>query len=146
MAETLFPVFDVPEIKISNPAAEKKYLPSVYFDYDTGDFRSDAAHRMVVSSGREAYCQWCLAAVHTERGSCLAYGQNFGVEMQAALKQPTDALIESEVERTIREALEVNPRTEYVQGFIFARDSDRLSVSFTVKGYEWDEEVLTTAL
>ena len=41
MAETLFPVFPVPEINVLTAAKERKYRRSVYFDYETGDFLRD---------------------------------------------------------------------------------------------------------
>ena len=38
MAENqLFPVFDLPEIP-DNPEYDERYYPSVYFDFETGDF------------------------------------------------------------------------------------------------------------
>ena len=55
MAENqLFPVFDLPEIP-DNPEYDERYYPSVYFDFETGDFLRDGAGRMITSAGREAY-------------------------------------------------------------------------------------------
>lgn len=72
MAENqLFPVFDLPEIP-DNPEYDERYYPSVYFDFETGDFLRDGAGRMITSAGREAYMQWCLKVASTERLSCLA--------------------------------------------------------------------------
>lgn len=70
MAENqLFPVFDLPEIP-DNPEYDERYYPSVYFDFETGDFLRDGAGRMIASAGREAYMQWCLKVASTERLSC----------------------------------------------------------------------------
>lgn len=76
MAENqLFPVFDLPEIP-DNPEYDERYYPSVYFDFETGDFLRDGAGRMITSAGREAYMQWCLKVASTERLSCLAYSDD----------------------------------------------------------------------
>ena len=54
MAEKqLFPVFDLPEIP-DNPEYDERYFPSVYFDFEMGDFLRDGAGRMIASGGREA--------------------------------------------------------------------------------------------
>ena len=45
---------------------------------------------------------------------------------------------ESAIERTIRETLMTNPRTEYVRGFSFSWEKDSVRVSFTVKGIDYD--------
>lgn len=47
---------------------------------------------------------------------------------------------ESEIERTITDALLVHPATEYVRNFIFDYSSGDAVVSFIVKGAQWEEE------
>jgi hypothetical protein len=95
---------------------------------------------MVLCDGHEAYKQWCLKKCVTERHTKLAYSDKVGVEMIAALKEPTSAAVESAIERTITEALMANPATEYVKDFGFTISGDHLYVVFTVKGREWDED------
>ena len=76
MAEKqLYPVFEVPDFvaKKNEENRKQQYKPSVYFDYATGDFRLDGAGRMAGASGREAYMQWCIKTVMTERDAFLAY-------------------------------------------------------------------------
>lgn len=141
MAEkNLFPVFDVPEIQTPTPAEEQKYKPSVYFDYTLGDFKRDGANKIVTAEGKEAWMQWCIKTVLTERLSCLSYSSDIGAELDEALKQSDTDAVNSELERTITEALMVNPKTEYVRGFEFTWDSDGLHCEFTVKGKEWEEQ------
>ncbi len=141
----LFPVFDVPEV-VENDIEKQKYNPSVYFDFEKGDFVRDGAHRMVAADGRTAYMQWCRKMVGTERFTCLAYGTDIGTEMQDAFNKGGHSAVESAVERTITEALMVNPKTEYVRGFEFAWVNAELSVSFIVKGKEFDEQKLRTSM
>lgn len=138
--KNLFPVFDVPEIITPAPAEEQKYKPSVYFDYVLGDFRRDGANKMVVAEGREAYQQWCIKTVLTERLDRMSYSSDIGTELDDALKQADRQAVESAMERTITEALMVNKRTEYVRSFEFTWDSDGLHCDFIVKGKEWEDQ------
>lgn len=137
----LFPVFDVPAAAQKSPARKQKYRPSLKFDFETGDLVRDGAGNLVTVTGREAYAQWCRKMAVTERLACLAYGGEQGAELQAALGQPDRAALESALERTITEALKVNPCTEYVRGFAFgpAPSGAGLMCTFTVKGRDWEE-------
>jgi len=140
MAENqLFPVFDLPEIP-DNPEYDERYYPSVYFDFETGDFLRDGAGRMITSAGREAYMQWCLKVASTERLSCLVYSDDIGTEFDELAEIPDRESRESEIERTITEALLVHPATEYVRDFEFTHEGDETYCSFTVKGYPWEED------
>ena len=139
MAEQqLFPVFDLPEIP-DDPEYDERYRPSVSFDFELGDFVRDGANRIVPSTGREAYMQWCLKVVMTERESCLAYSDDIGTEFEEMDDFPDTESRESEIERTITEALLVHPATEYVRNFEFRHHGDEIFVTFDVKGYPWDE-------
>lgn len=138
--KNLFPVFEVPEIITPAPAEEQKYKPSVYFDYELGDFRRDGANKMVEAEGREAYRQWCIKTVLTERLDRMSYSDDIGTELYDALKQADKQAVESAMERTITESLMINKRTEYVRGFEFTWDSDGLYCEFIVKGKEWEEQ------
>ena len=140
MAENqLFPVFDLPEIP-DNPEYDERYCASVYFDYETGDFLRDGAGRMIPSTGRDAYMQWCQKNAVTERMSCLAYSDNIGTEFDSLSEEPDRESVESEIERTITEALLVHPATEYVRKFEFIHNSDGIYCTFNVKGYPWEED------
>ena len=45
------------------------------------------------------------------------------------------------VERTITDAIMVNPRAENVRDFQFTWEGDQMHVTFKVKGSNWDEEI-----
>lgn len=147
MAETknLFPVFDVPEIETPTQAETRSYKPSVYFDYEKGDFRRDGAGKMTYSTGKETYMQWCIKVVQTERDAFMAYSTDIGTETEAALAESDRAAVESALEKTITEALMVNNHTEYVRGFEFSWEADALHLTFTVKGKEWEEETVSVS-
>lgn len=138
--KTLFPVFDMPDISTPSPAEEQKYKPSVYFDYEIGDFKRSGANKILEADGREAYRQWCIKTVLTERLDRMSYSSDIGAELDDALKQGDRAAVESALERTITEALMVNKRTEYVRTFDFEWKNGALYCDFVVKGKEWEEQ------
>lgn len=146
MAEELFPVFDVPEEDEEDGEYDTSYKRSVRWDPALGDFARDGSNRMVQCSGQEAYMVWCYKTVQTERDSCLAYmeavsGADLGVELEGIMQESDRGTVESMVERTITEALEVNPRTESVGNFVFSWDGDTVHARFEVKGAGWDDTV-----
>ena len=129
----LYPSFDMPQLVDQQPSQpEPAYPESYFFDFEKGDFVRDGAGRIVIADGHRAWVQWCIKAVITERFSYLAYSGNYGAEIDEALKQPTRAAVETEVERTITEALLADPRTYAVRDFSFEWRGDELYVSFTV--------------
>lgn len=146
MSEQLFPVIDVPEFVEDDGLYDNRYHPSVRWDYEKGDFVRDGANKLLEADGREAYMIWCIKAVSTERYTCLAYPEEIGTEMEAAMKEANTEATESAVERTITEALLVNPRTEYVREFDFDTEGDEMRCSFVVKGISYDEFKLSLLL
>lgn len=139
MGNALFPVFEMPELIPESSRYDYTYKRSVAWDPTKGDFVRDGANRLIECSGPKAYMAWCYKAVQTERFHCMAYPSEIGAEMEAALREPDEKAVESALERTITETLKVNPRTEYVRGFTFTWDGDRMRVSFVVKGIETEE-------
>jgi hypothetical protein len=129
----LYPTFEMPElVEQQQTQPEPGYPESYLFDFEKGDFVLDGAGRIVIADGYTAWAQWCVKTVLTERFAYLAYSGNYGVEIDKALKQPTRAVVETEVERTITEALLADPRTYAVRDFSFEWKGDELYVSFTV--------------
>lgn len=148
MADELFPIFDVPEMDAEEEEEEYdvEYKRSIRWNPELGDFVRDSSNRLAESDGYEAYVIWCYKMLQTERDSHLAYiekfsGSDLGVEMEAVAQEDDHETVESMIERTITEALEVNPRTEYVGSFIFSWEGDDLHCQFEVKGIHWDETI-----
>lgn len=144
MSEPLFPVAEVPEFITEDTGYDTQYKRSVRWDPAAGDFVRDGANRMVKCNGREAFAIWCFKTAQTERYRCLAYPDSIGVEMERALDDDDNETIESMVQRTITEALMVNPRTEDVGDFEFSWDGDSMGCRFKVKGVNMDEEIAIT--
>lgn len=139
MAQSLFPVFEVPEIINEEAQYDREYRRSMKWDAEAGDFVLDGANRVVECDGMEAYMIWCFKTVQTERYRCLAYPSYIGTELESAIDDDRE-VVQSMVERTITDALLVNPRTEYVRDFAFEWDADELHVTFTVKGVSMEDE------
>ncbi len=144
MSQPLFPVVQVPEFMSENAGYDTEYRRSARWDPAAGDFVRDGANRMVECDGREAYSIWCFKIAQTERYRCLAYPDSIGVEMERALDNDDEKTVESMVQRTITEALMVNPRTEDVLDFEFSWDGDNMHCRFKVKGAGWDKEITIT--
>lgn len=139
----LFPVVDSPALTQEKTDYDLTYKPSIAWDETKGDFVVDGANRGCRSSGTEAYKTWCKKMALTERYACAAYPNELGAELEAALQEPDHKVVESALERTISEALLVNPKTEYVKGFEFTWNGDSVSCSFFVRGVDGDEFEVT---
>lgn len=144
MSQPLFPVVEVPEFIPEDMEYDMQYKRSVRWDPAAGDFVRDGANRMVECDGREAFAIWCFKMAQTERYRCLAYPDSIGVEMERALDNDEEDTVASMVQRTITEALMVNPRTEDVRDFEFSWDGDTMHCRFQVKGAGWEEEITIT--
>ena len=120
-------------------SSKKNYSPAPKFNFETGDFLFDSAGRIVIADGREAFEAWCLKVCMTERGTRLAYSDNYGVELESATKFNDAGAVQSAVVRTITEAILANPCAEYVKNFSFETSGDELKISFDVKGRDWAE-------
>ena len=138
MAKTLA-VVSVPDFKSESSRYDTKYKRTAKWDPVKGDFERDGANRIVSCTGEEGFMIWCFKVAQTERYSCLAYAKSIGVEMEDALAADNQKVVESMVQRTITDALKVNPRTEYVTKYEFTWDTDSMHCTFTVKGIEWDK-------
>jgi len=141
---TLFPTFDVPDFIEEDDTEAEKYKKSIYWDLNVGDFVRDGANRILQSSGKDAYMQWCYKIACTERYAYLAYPDTIGVEMIDAMDQLTHDAVESCIERTISEALLENPLTEYVNDFSFEWQGDGVICEYAIKGRDWEEFHINT--
>lgn len=146
----LYPMFDVPEDiaeeEIEAPEIDLNPLKTAAFDFNKGETIVDLKGRVVMAENQAAYRQWVIKCVMTERYEYLAYGPDFGVEVKAIMRAnyPRD-IAESELERTIREALMVDPRTVSVDNFVFEWQADSVLVKCEVESI-YDQEEFTFRL
>lgn len=136
MAETLYPVFDIPSTEPENEDAEQIFKPSPLFDYDLGDFVRDGANRIVMVDGRDAYILWVLKVLKTQQGACLSY-MDIGIDHEGALAEASREAVQAAFERSISESLLAHPCTDRVFDFHFEWNSDTLYTAFTVKPKAW---------
>lgn len=129
---SLYPVVDIPDFVEDEDIYDSDYKPSLAWDLEQGDFIRNMSNQIQQSDGVEAYKIWCIKTVHTQRFSCLAYDDDIGTDMDEAVSEEDENAIELAIERTIEEALMVNPRTEAVEDFYFVWETDAIYVSFTV--------------
>lgn len=141
MQGPLFPVVQVPEFMPGNAEYDVEYRRSAKWDAAAGDFVRDGANRMAECDGKEAFAIWCFKIAQTERYRCLAYPDAIGVEMERAMDNDDEKTVESMVQRTITEALRVNPRTEDVFDFEFSWNADTMHCRFKVRGAGLDGEI-----
>lgn len=141
MSQPLFPVVEVPDFISEDSQYDTQYKRSMKWDPELGDFVRDGAHRIKECDGKEAFAIWCFKIAQTERYRCLAYPDSIGTEMERAMDNDDEKTVESMVERTITDAIMVNPRAENVRDFQFTWEGDQMHVTFKVKGSNWDEEI-----
>lgn len=143
----LYPVFEVPTILTRRGAQAKKqpsFKKSYQFDYSTGDFVRGTANRILFADGKEAWKQWCMKTVATQRYACRAYNGDIGIDRDSLYQISRRTELENTLSAEIREALLSDPagRTAFVSGFAFAWKDDQVSVSFNVLGAEGQSETL----
>ena len=141
MAKMLFPVAEVPDFIELKSRYDRRYKRSMKWDSATGDFVRNGANQIVECDGMEAYAIWCFKVAQTERYRCRAYPSCIGVEIEKAMADSDTKTVESMMQRTITDALMVNPRTEYVGDFVFAGKGDDSHCTFIVKGLKWDKKI-----
>ena len=139
MAEVLFPTFEIPSLSKPKQDNDIRYKKSAAWDLKKGDFVRDGAGKIETDSGRDAFMVWCIKTSTTERYTKLAYPSSIGSELESAKKELTREATELALERTITEAICVNPRTEYVRDFEFEWDGDDVKIQFRVKGKNIEE-------
>lgn len=143
----LYPVFEVPNILTGRGAKAKKpvdYKKSYLFDYHTGDFVRGTANRIPFADGKEAWKQWCMKTVATQRYACRAYNNAIGIDRDSLYQISRRAEVEASLSADIRDALLADPaeRTTFVSGFQFIWEENYVRVSFNVIGAEGESETL----
>lgn len=102
-------------------SAATGYRRSIYFDFEKGDFVRDGANRLVESSGTEAWIQWCIKCLQTQRYAHLAYSTDYGIDYDTVFSCSTREEAENELTREITEALGADPyeRLSYIESMTF---------------------------
>lgn len=142
----LYPSFDIPAIVNNAVGESNRQKSSIYFDFALGDFACNSSGSIVTATPYEAWCQWCMKTVYTQRFAFMGYSDQVGIEAAEAFNEESRNATESTLIRTITEALLSDPyeRTKRVYDFLFEWNVDGLSASFTVVGL-WENDAILTA-
>lgn len=116
------------------------YRNGVSFDYELlGDFRRDGKHKILDSDGIESWKSWVINCINTERYKHLAYGTDFGIELDLVFAAESREEAESILSRQCTEAILADPygRTEYIDNIeIEWPRSDSIQFSCTLHGIQ----------
>ena len=142
MAENLYPEDELEIVAEELDDTEDSpvgYMESIYFDETIGDYVRDGQHHLKSATGLEAWEQWCINCLLTEKGAYPAYGDKFGISTYDAFASDSHEETESILTLEITEALMNDPygRTEYVEEIEYNWiDTGNLQVSVTVRGID----------
>lgn len=116
----LFPTLSSNPEAGQSVAREVNFGQSWIFDFDQGDFVLTPTGKAVECQEEEAWVQWCIKALHTQRYRYLVYSRNYGQEFEDLISlNLTRNGNESEIGRMTEETLRVDPRTAEVGHFQF---------------------------
>ena len=121
------------------------YKPSIFFDFDTGDFVTLHDGKLKEASGFEAWVQWCYKTIMTQRYAHEGYSTDIGIDYESALQADSREEAESILQREIEEALMADPseRTLYVGNIMFQWEAEHCLVTVQVQGIDGDIEIQT---
>lgn len=128
---SIFPEFEYSDTQ-ETTTTQISYGKELAFNFEIGDFIYQDGKPKVVE-GIEALKVWIEKAIRTARYRFPIYSFQYGCELEdiIGLDLPR-AVLESEVQRVIKEALIYDDRIEDVRDFIIERGGDWLKVTFTV--------------
>ncbi|GIO35856.1 hypothetical protein J41TS12_07170 [Paenibacillus antibioticophila] len=145
MADSLFPASMNDSwnegIEAENESSEISFGRSWRFDFDQGEFVLTPTRKIASCTGTDAWVMWCRKAIRTPRYRHLIYSRSYGQELDELIgKGYSRAVLESEIQRMVSEALLVDPRTADVDGFYFSWQE--AGCSFTCQVTNIYDEVL----
>ena len=130
-AEPLYPAFDAPDLMVDELVERLQDVYAYKFDYENERLVVTGAGKTVEGNSIDAYRFWAVKCCLTERFQYSSYSDDFGVEFQSivAAGYPR-GIAESEIKRTITEALMVDDRTVSVSRFTFVWQGDSCWITF----------------
>jgi hypothetical protein len=119
------------------------YGSSVKFDFEQHEFVLSPTGKQQQLTNADAWAEWCIKALSTERYAYLVYGNEYGEEISTLLgKSMPKEVVESELRRMIKECLFVDPRTLSVEPFKFQWIDDGIIFSCQVTNTLGDSLIL----
>lgn len=104
------------------------------WDFDKDCFQRDSNGNMILLSGNDALKVWIYHTMRTERWAYLAYSGDYGIELQQFFgKVMSVGERRSEMRRTIKECLMVNPYVQTINQITFEDDEHGRALNITVE-------------
>ncbi len=137
MANRIFPYVDLQPFEeesfFSRDNENLLELVELDLDLETETIRLDKYGNILLVYKDDALKIWIYKAIKTVRYRYVAYTWNYGCEIEKLIGQPnTRELNESEIERYVREALEINPYINLIYNFSFEYKNDQIYCNFSV--------------
>ncbi|EGQ21064.1 hypothetical protein HMPREF9372_3347 [Sporosarcina newyorkensis 2681] len=134
MSTQLYPSFDAPDLMADEVVETLQDVYAYKYDYDNERLVVTGTGKAVKGDPIDAYRFWAVKCCLTERYQYAAYSSDFGVEFQAIMEADYPRPIaESEIKRTIKEALMVDERTISVTTFSFEWSGDSCWINFKLE-------------
>ena len=120
------------------------YGSTVRFDFEKHEFVLSPTGRQPVLTGADAWAEWCVKAICTERYSYLIYDHDYGEEIDQLFGQSMPhEVAESEIRRMTRECLLMDKRTASVDNFSFSWIDDGVLFSCQITNALGDSLILS---
>lgn len=132
----LFPTVGIAEATYVDEAASDtvNYGKTVQFDFEKHEFILSPTGRQKTVTNSDAWGEWCVKALCSERYKYLIYSDNYGEEIDTLLgKSYPRKVVESEIRRMVKDCLMVDKRTASVDNFQFTWIDDGIMFSCDVK-------------
>lgn len=130
---SLYPTFDAPDLMMDEVEEELEDVRSYKYNINEAKTLVTGSGKTLPDTPEEAYRFWVVKCVVTERYKYKAYDSDFGVEYEWIMRQGySRSIAESEIRRTVTEALFVDDRTVGVSDFKFKWSGDSCWIEFVV--------------
>lgn len=125
--------FPFTSISSTNPTAPLPMFREYAWDSEKDCFKLDSGGNVILLEGNEALKVWIMHVMRVERWVYLAYSGSYGVEIHSLIgKVLTTGERKSELRRTIKEALMVNPYIISLDKIEFAEDAHGRIIAINV--------------
>ena len=120
------------------------YGSTVRFDFETHEFILSPTGKQTSLTGSDAWAEWCVKAMATERYNYLVYSHEYGEEIDTLLGQSMPhEVVESEIRRMTKECLLLDKRTASIDNFQFEWINDGVIFSCQITNTLGDSLILT---
>ncbi|WP_060210307.1 DUF2634 domain-containing protein [Sporosarcina koreensis] len=134
MVNQLYPSFDAPDLMADEEVETLQDVYAYKFDYENEKLVVTGTGKAVKGDQIDAYRFWAVKCCITERFKYRSYSSDFGIEFEAIMAADYPRPIaESEIKRTITEALMVDERTVSVTGFSFEWEGDSCWINLSLE-------------